>query len=199
MKVTDAVLALVSGRIIALLMDDFLMEWGIQLGFWQHLIAWILFPFFSLFCLWIAFLIGRKFLFIYQLAKFLLVGAVATIIDLKMYEFLHWSLALLIPVSILMVKGISFLIATVIKFIGNKYWAFLKHEKEDIKKEVMQFFFVTLVGLVIDVISFYYFINITGPQFGVSTVLWVKLSVIFAGIIAAFWNFAGYKFFVFKK
>ena len=120
MKVTDAVLALVSGRIIALLMDDFLMEWGIQLGFWQHLIAWILFPFFSLFCLWIAFLIGRKFLFIYQLAKFLLVGAVATIIDLKMYEFLHWSLALLIPVSILMVRGISFLIATVIKFIGNK-------------------------------------------------------------------------------
>ncbi|OGZ67249.1 MAG: hypothetical protein A3D35_00750 [Candidatus Staskawiczbacteria bacterium RIFCSPHIGHO2_02_FULL_34_9] len=199
MKLIDVILALVSGRIIAFLLQDLLKELGISSGFYVFLIVWLGFPLFSLFCLWISYLIGKKFLFVYQMAKFLLVGAVATIVDLKVFELFYWLISYFISVSLLFPKGISFLIATFLKYWGNKHWAFLKHEKENIKKEVTQFFFVTVIGMVIDIVAFYVFVNIVGPQYGVSETFWVKISVIFAGIVAAVWNFAGYKFWVFKK
>jgi hypothetical protein len=52
------------------------------------------------------------------------------------------------------------------------------------------------MGLAIDVVSFYYFSKI---KTGISLKLWVELSIIFAALIAAVWNFLGYKFLVFKK
>ena len=86
-KVIDIIFALVFGRIIGFLVGDFLREWDVHIGFYWSMVIWIVFPLFSLMCLWIAFLIGRKILFVFQSAKFLLVGAVATVIDLKLFEF----------------------------------------------------------------------------------------------------------------
>ena len=199
MKAIDVVFALIFGRIIGFLFGDFLREWGVNIGFYWSLVIWLIFPLFSLLCLWIAYLIGRKFLFIFQSAKFLLIGAVSTVVDLKVFEFLAWLFSLYVPLSSVISKSISFIVATFLKYWGNKYWAFQKHEKEDIYKEVMQFFSITLVGLIIDVASFYYFTKVMGPQFQIPPAIWIKFSVIFAGLVAAVWNFLGYKFFVFKK
>jgi len=195
MKVTDIIFALIFGRMLGFLIEDFLREGGIKIGFYYILIFWIALPFFSLFCLWLAYLIGKKWLFIFQAAKFLLVGAFATIIDLKIFELLT---LLLIPIPLIS-KSISFLVATFLKYWGNKYWTFGKYEGEDINKEIIQFFIITSVGLIVDVASFYYFTKIMGPQFAISSAIWIKLSVIFAAITAALWNFLGYKFLVFKK
>ena len=199
MKVTDIIFALVFGRIIGFLVGDFLRGWGVAITLGWSLVIWLLLPLVSLFCLWLAYLIGRKLLFVFQSAKFLLVGAAATVVDLKIFELLAWFLALYVPLSSILAKSISFIIATFLKYWGNKHWAFQKHEKENIYKEVIQFFLITLVGLIIDVAAFYYFTKVMGPQFQVPPAIWVKFSVIFAGIVAAAWNFLGYKFFVFKK
>jgi len=204
-KIVDVIFALIAGRIIGFLADDFLMEWGVNTGIYWDLVIWIAFPLFSLFCLWMAFLIGDhpsrrasdgqgKFLFVFQAAKFFLVGAVATVLDLKIFEFLVWFFSIYI-----LAKVISFIIATFLKYWGNKYWAFLKHEKENIHKEIIRFFLITFIGLIIDVAVFYYLTRIMEPQFALSYVIWTKLSVIFAGVAAALWNFLGYKFLVFKK
>lgn len=195
MKVIDIIFSLICGRVIGFLMGDFLKEWGIQLVWWYFFIVWILLPLISFLCLWIAYMIGRKFPFIFQGAKFLLVGAFATVLDLKLFELLLWFF---IPISLIS-KGISFIIATLLKFWGNKYWTFQKHEKEDVNKEMIQFSLVTLIGLIIDLGFFYYFTRILGPQFQISSALWVKLSVIFSALAAALCNFLGYKFLVFKK
>lgn len=202
MKVIDIILALVFGRIIGFLVGDFLRGWGIHINLYWNLVIWLLFPLFSLFCLWLAYLIGKKFLFVFQGAKHLLVGAVATVIDLKVFEFLFWALSNSLSLNgflSLSAKTISFFVATFSKFWGNKYWSFQKHEKENMKKEIIQFFVVTLAGLAIDVALFYYFTKIMGAQFGVPNNIWIKFSVIFAGLASAAWNFIGYKFFVFKK
>ena len=199
MKVIDIIFALIFGRIIGFLLGDFLREWGINIGFYWALIIWLIFPIVSLVCLWLAFLIGKKLLFVFQGAKFILVGAAATVVDLKIFEFLIWLFVASIPIALLIPKGISFIFSTLLKYWGNKYWAFQKHEKEDIYKEIIQFFLITFVGLIIDIASFYYFTKILGPQFSLPIGVWIKLSVIFAGITAALWNFLGYKFFVFKK
>jgi len=199
MKVVDIIFALVCGRLVGFLVGDFLYESGINVGVWGTIVLWIAFPFFALFCLWVAHLVGRKFLFIFQGAKFLLIGAGATVIDLKIFEILAVLLGLIIPLSTIISKTISFLFSTLIKFWGNKYWTFGKHEKDDITAEAIQFFAITIIGLVIDVSFFFFCANILGPQFGTPAIIWLKISVIIAALAAALWNFVGYKFFVFKK
>ena len=199
MKVIDVIFALIIGRVIGFLFGDFLREWGIEIDLLYKIILWIVFPFFTLFCLWISYLIGRRMLFVFQAAKHYLVGALITVLDLKLYEALVWVFSFFVIFNPIVFKGISFLVATIIKYWGNKYWAFAKHEKENIRQEIIQFFYITLLGLVIDVGIFYYLTQITGPLFGVLPAIWIKLSVIIAAFVTAIWHFAGYKFFVFKK
>jgi putative flippase GtrA len=136
---------------------------------------------------------------IFQAAKFLLVGAFATVIDLKLFELLIWVFSFFTLPSSIMIKATSFIIATAIKYWGNKYWAFQKHEKEDIRKEMATFFMITLAGLIIDVSVFYCATKVMGPQLMIPSPVWIKLSVIFAALAAALCNFLGYKFLVFKK
>lgn len=199
MKVIDVIFALIFGRILGFLVGDFLREWGIGIGFYWGLFIWLFLPVISLFFLWLAYLIGRKMLFVFQGAKHILVGAVATVFDLKIFEFLVWIFAFFIPLTSLVPKGISFILSILLKYWGNKYWAFQKHERENLLSEIIQFFVITFIGLIIDVVSFYYFTKIMGQQFGLPGAIWLKLSVIFAAVIAAVWNFSGYKFLVFKK
>ena len=138
--------------------------------------------------------------FVFQAVKYSLVGAFATIVDLELFELLVWlSSFSFITISPVIPKGTSFLISVFVKYWGSKHWTFEKPEKEGIKQEIFQFIVVTAVGLVIDIGSFFYFTKIMGPQLGASEDIWIKLSVIFAALVAAIWNFLGYKFLVFKK
>ncbi len=199
MKVIDIIFALICGRIVAQIAHDFLKGYGIEIGYYK----WILYltlPIISLVCLWLAYLIGKKFLFVFQAAKYFLVGVFATIIDLKLFELLVWifsfSFGTVAPITS---KGISFLISTFVKYWGNKHWTFEKPEKENIGQEIFQFVVVTIIGLGLDIGSFLYFTKIIGPQLSAPEDVWIKLSVIFAALVAAIWNFIGYKFLVFKK
>jgi putative flippase GtrA len=198
-KVIDIIFALICGRVLAFVANDFLKEYGMDAGIYRWTFI-ILLPLLSLFGLWVAFLIGKKLLFVFQGAKHILIGIFATVADLKFFEFLSFIFSLMfLTVNPNISKGVSFLVATSIKYWGNKYWAFEKPEKDGIKKEVAQFLVITAVGLVIDVGSFYYFNKVMGPQFGMSFAFWQKVSVILAAIVSAVWNFLGYKFIVFKK
>ena len=192
MKVIDIIFALICGRIVAQIAHDFLQGYGIEIGYYKWLLYFTL-PIISLACLWLAYLIGKRLLFVFQAAKYFLVGAFVTIIDLKIFELSLWVLNPIIS------KGISFLISTFVKYWGNKHWTFEKPEKDGIGQEIFQFIIVTIVGLGIDISSFFYFTKIMGPQLGAPEEVWIKLSVIFAAFVAAIWNFIGYKFLVFKK
>lgn len=198
MKIIDIIFALICGWMLNWIAFDFMKGYGVDFGLWRWLLSWVL-PVISLTVLWLAFLIGRKLLFVFQGAKHLLVGAAATVVDLKIFEFLVWIFSLSFVVSPIFSKGVSFLFSTTIKYWGNKHWAFEHFEKENRLKEISQFFVVTIVGLALDVSAFFYFSNILGAQFNVPSALWTKLSVIFSAIVAALWNFLGYKFLVFKK
>ena len=199
MRIIDFVFAVATGFIVGFVTADFLREWGIRLNFYYLLLLLAVFGLISLFCLWLTSLMGKKLLFVFQAAKHLLIGALVTVIDLKIFELLIWTFLFFTPINYLIPKGVSFIVSTLLKFLGNKYWAFEKNDRENINKEIFQFFLITLIGLAIDIISFYYFINILQPQFGMTLSVWIKLSVVFAALAAALWNFLGYKFLVFKK
>ena len=183
MKKIDVIFGIIGGLALAWVALDFFGAYG-----W---IFFIILPVLSVGGLLLCDTIGRKYLFIDQAGKFALAGAFADVIDIKVFQLL----ILLVPFS-LFFKGVSFIIAMAIKYWTNKHWAFEQHERDNMGRELVQFFLVTLVGLALDVASFYYFSRI---KTGISTHFWVELSIIFAALVAALWNFLGYKFLVFKK
>lgn len=186
MKINDIIFAIICGLAVAWIGMDFLPKYG-----W---IFFIILPILSVAGLLLCDIIGKKYLFVHQAGKFILVGSFADVIDIKVYQLL----IIFAPFS-LIIKAISFFAATLIKYWTNKHWAFEKPEKDGIKKEIIQFFAVAVIGLFINLSSFYCATEIIGAQFGISIGIWTELSIIFAALAAAVWNFCGYKFIVFKK
>jgi len=202
-KIQDSIFASVTGFVVAFIFADFLQATKFS-GFAWHLF-W-LFPVLSVVCLEIANQIGKKITFIDEAAKFFLVGAFSAVVDIKVFQFSAWILGLIIFVSPLVSKSISFLVSTVVKYGGNKIWVFSAQggpasgwENKYLAKELLQFFTITLIGMIIDVATFYYFTKIMGPQFSMQPKIWEELSIVFSALVAALWNFLGYKFWVFKK
>ena len=203
MKKSDVLIAAAIGALTALYFINLFSEPGFveKLGPLAGML-WILLPLFTFlapFCLWIAYLIGKKYLFVFQLAKFLLAGVLATIFDLGTLSLFIAYTGISAGILYLTFKAVSFIIATVLKYIPDKFWAFKKRETEGMQKELTQFFAVTLAGLVINVGVAHVIVNVVGPQFGLPAQLWGNLGGIVAVIVTFAWSFVGYKFIVFKK
>jgi len=211
MKKQDFIFAIICGLSVAWVVVDFVpMKYGTP----YRMIGFIILPILSVIGLYVVEFIGKKFLFIHQAGKFALAGVFADVVDIKIFQLL----IIFAPFS-LFFKGVSFLIAVAVKYFANKHWTFParsasparqpngshggghsdaggeKHEG----REVICFFLVTLVGLFINVVAFYCATEIIHPQFGISVNIWIELSIIFAALVTAAWNFLGYKFLVFKK
>ena len=199
MKNIDVIFAIISGQLVGILVLDFLRHSTIEFAFYYALLILIFLPTLFVIGLYISHAIGKRILFIHQATKHVLVGAGATVIDLKIFEFLAWTVPNTLTSGSITLKGVSFLIATTLKYLGNKYWAFQKIERHAMFREITQFLMVMLVGLAIDVSCFYYFNEVLGPQFSITPLLWRKVSVLLSALIAAVWNFFGDKFLVFKK
>ena len=180
----DIIFAAICGLLVSWLAMDFLGRLG--------LIFVIIFPILSVLGLWLTTFWGKKFKFVDEAGRFFLVGAFADVIDIKVYQLLFFVL----PFSTF-IKAISFLVATLIKYWWNKGWAFFKEgaESKHTPKEILLFFGVTLIGLLLNVASFYFFDKI---ETGLEPKLWTEVSIILAALVAAVWNFLGYKFLVFK-
>jgi len=194
MKLNDFIFSGLTGFCVAFIFADFLL--ASEFYYLAFHLFW-LFPLLSIICLWICEIIGKKFKFIHQAAKFFLVGAFSAVVDIKVYQISAALLAFLLANSIIS-KSISFLVATAVKYGGNKTWVFEKNGKDGIKKEIVQFAVITLVGMIIDVSVFYCATQYLQPQ-AMSDHIWTEISIIIAALAAAVWNFLGYKFIVFKK
>lgn len=197
MKKSDIIIALITGEIVALYFWNLFKEAKLLAPVLPFLT--IIFPVLSVICLGIAYLIGKKFLFIFQLAKFLLVGALATIFDLGTLSLFIKFLGVTAGIYYLIFKAITFIIATTAKYFIDKFWAFEKKETAGLGKEFTQFFIVTLIGLAINVAAAWLTVDVVGPQLGFSAETWANIGGIIAAFVTFTWNFIGYKFIVFKK
>lgn len=186
MEKFDTAFSIFCGLIVAEILREF--------GYCFYGLLFLILPILSLACLYLAEYLGKKFLFIFQVAKHILAGVFATIIDLKFFEFLLW-----ISGFGIFSKIISFITSAFIKYLFNKFWTFQKNETGISKLEFTKFLLTNLVGLVIDVSCFTLLTKFLGPQFLISEHLWIKLSVLISAVLAGTWNFCGDKFFVFKK
>ena len=204
MKKEDIILALLAGEGVAGLMYGLIKSSQVEtiLGIDAAIIGWLLIlllPFVALLGLYVCYLIGKKFLFIFQMAKFFLIGALTTLFDLGIMNILLWIFGSFTGWTYNLFKAISFLCATIAKYWANKFLAFEKKESREMKKEFIQFLGITMVSLFINVGVASFVVNTIEPQFGLNAVIWANVGAIIASITGSLWNFVGYKFIVFKK
>lgn len=197
MKLLDIIVTIICSEAGALVFADFVKEYD-----QYHILKWVFLfvvPILAIAVFWLADLIQRRFKFVSELIKYLLIGVLAVLVDLKIFALLTWMIGLEIVIVAGLSKAVSFVAAVFVKFIGNKYWTFGDKGAKGIENEIIKFILVTFVGLLIDVGAFYYFSKVMGPQFSIPSEIWVKISIVLAAVAAAVWNFLSYKFIVFKK
>lgn len=159
----------------------------------------IIFPILGALGIWIAHLIGKRYPFIFQLAKFALVGTMTALVDLAILNLLIFSFGIAVGISFTIFKIISFLVAFSTKYFAEKFWAFTDDKMDGIGKQIGIFFLVTLIGLLINVVVASGIVNWIGPQFGLSNEFWANIAGIIASCTTVIWNFPAYKYLVFKK
>ncbi len=195
MKKIDLILSVIIGLIVGIFSSYILGQMGLAASSW---ILIILFPILAFIGMYIGALIGQKFLFIYQAAKFFLVGVLNTLIDIGVLSLLMDSSNITKGVFYSIFKAISFLAATTNSYFWNKFWTFEK--REDVKaQEFLKFLVVAAVGFVINVGVASIVVNVLGPKFGISEKIWATIGAIIAAFFAFLWNFLSSKFIVFKK
>ena len=200
----DLIFSLIVGGVSAWLILIISKNIEITNSFWQKF--WWLTPFllpvFTAGSLAIASLVAKKIAVVFQIAKFILVGGLNTLVDLGVLNLLIWFSGINAGWFYSAFKGISFVVAVVNSYFWNKFWTFRKTENQDDKiegGEFIKFFFVSAVGFVINVGSASFIVNFIGPLAGFSQNLWANIGALLAGFIGLAWNFLGYKFIVFKK
>lgn len=198
MRKIDIIFAFLAGFGVAWLAFGLLEGQGIKTNFLST-ILFILLPILSLLGLWISEILGKRFLWIFQAAKFFLMGVLATLIDLAVLNLLIWISGIASGFYFSVFKGISFLAAMVGKYFGVKFWTFEKTDTVSVSTEFGKFLLISVIGLAINVAVASFVVNFIGPQFGIEEKVWANLGAIFAAFTSFLWNFLGTKFIVFKK
>lgn len=165
-------------------------------------------------CLYLAYLINKKIIFVYQVAKFVLVGGLNTFLDLGILTLLiilfqdYFSKsqddALLRIFSVTVVyyslyKAISFVIAVANSYLWNKFWTFVRKTKEKIAAEFIQFLVVSFLGFLVNVGIASVMNYLLNPLIIFSAAQRGILAAVVATIFAMTWNFLGYRFIVFDQ
>ncbi|HCM36935.1 MAG: hypothetical protein A3J30_04270 [Candidatus Wildermuthbacteria bacterium RIFCSPLOWO2_02_FULL_47_9c] len=165
--------------------------------------ALLLFPAFAVLGIKIAALLGRKFVTLFQGAKFLLVGGLNTFMDLGVLNLLIAASGITAGIGFSVFKGFSFLIAVANSYLWNKYWTFrgktMAQDFVEQGKEFAQFLVVSGIGFFLNVGSASLVVNFINPQFGLSERAWPTVGALVGTLVVMTWNFLGYKLIVFRK
>ncbi len=196
-KKSDAVISSIIGFLVGIFFFIILRNLGFTINYdWILLIA---FPPLSFLGMLLASVIGKKFLVVYQAAKFCLTGALNTFVDLGVLNLLIWITGIASGYHYSIFKAISFVVAATNSYLWNKHWTFEKKGSVFSSGEFAKFFGVTFIGFLINVGVASVVVNVIGPQYGLSGEMWANIGAFVAVFFAFVWNFVGSKFIVFKK
>lgn len=214
----DLIISLIVGEIAAwlllILARGLLSPDGYEKFRWLLKILPIIFPVICAVCLYLAFLISKKVAVIYQIAKFVLIGGLNTLLDwgiLTLLIFIFRGYFSIEAKDVLLTifsfsiafyslyKAISFVLASVNSYAWNKFWTFKRMTTEKMSKEFLQFFVVTLIGFLINVGIASGIFKLVKPIGELNSDQWGILAAVVATAISMVWNFIGYKFIVFEE
>ncbi|HCX27972.1 MAG TPA: hypothetical protein DHI91_02420 [Candidatus Portnoybacteria bacterium] len=205
----DYLLVAIIGFLFGLLIVPILQN--LKLSFWQLtlfnvVVVVVSFTIVAIVALWAAGLIAKKIPVIMQFAKFGAVGALGTVLDFGVLNFLIYLTAISAGGGYSAFKGVSFLVANINSYFWNKHWAFKKEvpvgappaETKTAAKEYSQFLVVSVVGFILNVGIATLIVNVWGQRWGVDAKLWANVGAFGGTLVGLLWNFLGYKLIVFK-
>jgi putative flippase GtrA len=141
--------------------------------------------------------VGRILPVLFQVVKFGVVGLLNTLVDIGVLNLLIAVSGVAAGIGFTVFKGISFIVAVVNSYIWNKSWTFKSTQKAN-TKEAFSFFVVSIIGFFINVISATIVVNVVPILFGLNELAWANVGALVGTLLGLAWNFAGYKFVVFK-
>lgn len=99
-----------------------------------------------------------------ELGRFGSVGAVAYVVDLGLFNLLRFGPGELLGEKPLTAKVVSVVVATLVSWLGNRYWTFAEQRTEGRARELVMFALVNGGGMLIAVASLWvshYVLNFT--------------------------------------
>jgi len=158
----------------------------------------LLIPFFAYLGIFVGFLFSKKIKSFFEFVKFFLVGVLNTFLDLGVLNFLILVFGFRSGLHYSFFKGISFLVAASNSYFWNKIWVFGSKER-NIKEESAKFLLISIGGLIINVVIASLIVAFFENFLNISLRILGNIGAIGGVLGSMFWNFFGYKFFVFKK
>jgi len=159
----------------------------------------IVLPLLSIFGVFVASLLTKKIPALFQLAKFVLVGALNTFVDFGILILLLTIFGVAAGLLYSISKAFSFSCSVVNSYFWNKFWTFEKKETKRAGREFGKFYLIAGIGFFLNVAIASFVVSIIEPQFGLSAEIWAIVGAFIAVLCVFIWNFLGYKFIVFKK
>lgn len=197
MQKKDLIALIILGEIIALFV--FLILQANGFGGWSLLLLFVILPGLTILGIYLAKLIGRKFLIVYQFAKYAVVGVANTAVDFGVLNLLMWMGQTYEGKIIFFFNTISFLVAVVHSYFWNKFWTFKNKQSENKTIQFIQFMIISLIGALINSGIVYVLGSLINPACGLSQRAWINVVKVIATVISLIWNFVGYKLIVFKE
>ena len=134
-----------------------------------------------------------------QLFKFGFVGVVNTAIDLGVFNILIFVFGAVTGVLFIFFKALSFSFAVANSYVMNKNFVFSSKEDNFNKREFALFLFVSIMGVLVNVSIAFLIYTIVYSYKGEGFYYMAANAGAISGSVAVlFWNFLGYKFFVFR-
>jgi putative flippase GtrA len=97
-----------------------------------------------------------------EFAKFGVVGAVCTVIDIGLFNAFHFGLG----IDPLLAKTLSLLVAVTVSYLANRHWSFRHRSYTGYRREYVLFFVINAVGLAFSLACLAvtkYGLDLTGP------------------------------------
>ncbi len=131
-----------------------------------------------------------------ELFKFGFVGGVAYVVDTGLFNLLVYGPGELLLTHPTLAKVISASVATLVAWIGNRYWTFSGRRSATAGRELVMFVLVNVGGMLVAVATLwfsYYVLGLTSPvAVNISAnVVGVALGTIFRYVCYRYWVFSG--------
>jgi putative flippase GtrA len=133
-----------------------------------------------------------------QFGFFILIGFINTLIDLFILNILMLVTHRTSGAYYIFFKAVSFAVAVVNSYFMNRHWTF-RMKKKGRKTEFFEFFTVSLIGLLINVVTASLLVNHILSTTFFASLVWGNIGAITGTAVGLIWNFVGYKYIVFKK
>jgi putative flippase GtrA len=187
--------------IVSFLVGVFLLPVLKATGLWEKFPQYLLIslialtPLVSLVGMFIVFQLGKRIPILWQFSKFALVGLLNTAIDFGVLNLLISTTGITSGPSLIPLNAFAFSAAVTNSYFWNRKWVFAGRRDGNF----VLFFIITVIGVGINSSIVFLIATYMNPLFGPDRTLWVNFAKVLATGVSLFWNFLGYKLFVFRR